>query len=101
MREPDAWWGHIPVFIETLWKVRDHEYWYRRRLRCALANIKAPTDLERIPDDGFYVRIVAGSETTIGTHLRLHLGRRTRWILPLCVTSTDVHRLAGDLPSDD
>lgn len=62
MREPDTWWGHIPVVIEALWKVRDHEDWYRRQLRAVLtqAGPIPKESLASIPATGFYIRVVAG-----------------------------------------
>jgi hypothetical protein len=76
MREPDAYWAHIPAFITALSKVRDYEDWYRLRLIEAVKEVSV-ADLERlrlIPAQGFYLKILSGTgvkENDLGTGFEL------------------------------
>jgi hypothetical protein len=66
MRELAAWWGHLPVFIGTLYKVKEHRDWYKSNLQAALE--KTPPEhsqvLRAIPTNGFYVKFYSGFEST-------------------------------------
>jgi len=107
MREPDGWWGHIPVFIETLWKVRDYADWYLRQLRPALAATTATQQesLAVVPAEGFYVRVVAGvynNELICGFLLLedLEAYSSPRDISERAVAQATVHHPLADLGTD-
>src|SRR5277367_4212293 len=105
MREPDGWWDHIPVVIETLYKVRDHEEWYGKQLRAALVGMQGSQMFKCIPATGFFVRIVAGvidGELLCGFILRENLEGYSRYqmLADMPVVGSSIRHPLADLETD-